>query len=295
MSDGATISADVVSGAGITVNVTEGVTVSGELVSGARGLQGPQGPEGPQGIQGIQGEDGPQGIQGIQGEQGPQGAPGPTLNWLGDYDNVADYVEYDAVSYDGSSYMCIDDSTGNLPTDTDYWVLIAEKGDQGAPGLGSGDVVGPASSTNNHIVLFDGTDGKLIKNGGKGLPAGDVVGTTDAQTLTDKRITQRVGSTASSATPTINTDNVDAYSITALAADITSMTTNLSGTPTNFQKLMIRIKDNGTPRNISWGASFEDMGQELPTATVANKVLTIGFVYDSVISKWGCVAVAQEL
>jgi len=35
------------------------------------------------------------------------------------------------------------------------------------------------------------------------------------------------------------------------------MTTNLSGTPTNFQSLIIRIKDNGTARAITWGDSFE--------------------------------------
>jgi hypothetical protein len=64
-------------------------------------------------------------------------------------------------------------------------------------------------------------------------------------TATNKRITPRVGTITSSATPTINTDNYDAYSITALATDITSMATNLSGTPTNFQKLLIRILDNG--------------------------------------------------
>lgn len=34
----------------------------------------------------------------------------------------------------------------------------------GNAGAGSGDVVGPASATNNGIVLFDGTTGKLIKN-----------------------------------------------------------------------------------------------------------------------------------
>lgn len=83
-------------------------------------------------------------------------------------------------------------------------------------------------------------------------PSGTAVGTTDTQTLTNKRVTERVTSEASSATPTINTDNSDAHSITALATAITSMTTNLSGTPTNFQKLIIRIKDNGTARAITW-------------------------------------------
>lgn len=123
---------------------------------------------------------------------------------------------------------------------------------------------------------------------------GAVVGTTNTQTLTNKRVTPRVSSETSSATPTINTDNVDAHSITALATAITSMTTNLSGTPTNFQKLIIRIKDNGTARAITWGASFEAKGVALPTTTVISKVLTVGFIYDTVTSKWGCVASVSE-
>lgn len=52
----------------------------------------------------------------------------------------------------------------------------------------NGDVVGPVSATNNAVVLFDGTTGKLVKNSAKLLPTGDVVGTSDAQTLTNKLI-----------------------------------------------------------------------------------------------------------
>lgn len=113
---------------------------------------------------------------------------------------------------------------------------------------------------------------------------------SSVSTLTNKRITPRVGSTTSSATPTINTDSYDAYSITALAAAITSMTTNLSGTPTNFQKLQIRIKDDGTARAITWGASFQDGSVALPTTTVLGKVLNVGLIYDSVDAKWTCEA-----
>ncbi len=117
---------------------------------------------------------------------------------------------------------------------------------------------------------------------------------SSANTLTNKRVTPRFSAEASAAEPTINTDAVDAHSITALAAAITSMTTNLTGTPTNFDKLIIRIKDNATPRAITWGASFEAKGVDLPTTTVTSKVLTVGFIYDTVTSKWGCVAVSQE-
>jgi hypothetical protein len=113
-------------------------------------------------------------------------------------------------------------------------------------------------------------------------------------TLTNKRITKRVTSIASNATPTINTDNCDAVDITALAVAITSMTTNLSGTPTNFQQLTIRFKDNGTARAIAWGTGFEAAGVALPTTTVISKRLTVGFIYDTTTSKWGCVASVQE-
>lgn len=137
-------------------------------------------------------------------------------------------------------------------------------------------------------------DADLTTWAGKTPPSGDPVGTTDTQPLTNKRVTPRVTSIVSNANPTINTDNCDAVTITAQAEAIASMTTNLSGTPNNFDKLIIRIKDDGTARTIDWGASFEAKGVALPTTTVISKVLTVGFLYDTVISKWGCVASLQE-
>ena len=56
-------------------------------------------------------------------------------------------------------------------------------------GSGLGDVIGPASATANDIALFDGTTGKLIKDAGKGVPTGAIVGDTDSQILTNKTLT----------------------------------------------------------------------------------------------------------
>lgn len=146
------------------------------------------------------------------------------------------------------------------------------------------------------VELGHASDTTLARSAGGVLSVEGVVipSISSTNTLTNKRVTPRVTTEASSATPTINTDNSDAHSITALAAAITSMTTNLSGTPTNFQKLIIRILDNGTARAITWGASFQDSGVALPTTTTISKILTVGFIYDTATSKWGCVAVADE-
>jgi hypothetical protein len=54
--------------------------------------------------------------------------------------------------------------------------------------VGSGDVTGPASATADAIALFNGTTGKIIKNSGVLLPSGTLVGTSDAQVLTNKTI-----------------------------------------------------------------------------------------------------------
>jgi hypothetical protein len=107
-------------------------------------------------------------------------------------------------------------------------------------------------------------------------------------------IPARVTTIPSSATPAVNTDLFDAVTITALATAITSMTTNLTGTPRNFDMLLFRIKDNGTARAITWGASFEAKGADLPTTTVLSKVLHALFIWDSVAAKWCCLSTSQE-
>lgn len=113
------------------------------------------------------------------------------------------------------------------------------------------------------------------------------------QTVTNKRITKRVVNTSQSATPAINTDVTDISHIVGLAQAITSMTSSLSGTPVAGDSLVINITDNGTARAITWGTSFESSGNvTLPTTTVLGVRLEIGFFWNTVTSKWRCVAVA---
>lgn len=46
-----------------------------------------------------------------------------------------------------------------------FAITFTRAGDKGADGVGTGDVVGPASATNNSLARFDGTTGKLLKDG----------------------------------------------------------------------------------------------------------------------------------
>jgi hypothetical protein len=124
-------------------------------------------------------------------------------------------------------------------------------------------------------------------------PSGTIVGTTDTQTLTNKRVTRRVDSVTSTATYTFDTDSYDSAKITAQAAALTIA--NPSGTPTGMQPILIRIKDNGTARALSYGTQWRAIGVTLPTTTVVSKTLYIGGFWNSDDSKVDVTAVGQEV
>lgn len=147
--------------------------------------------------------------------------------------------------------------------------------------------------TRGAIDLTTDVTGDLpISEGGTGastLAGASIPTYTSTNTFTNKRITKRSGTTTSSGTPTINTDNVDFYSLTAQAADITSFTTNLSGTPVEGDKLWIAITGTAA-RAITWGASFEAGAVALPTTTITTQRLDVAFIWNTVTSKWRCMA-----
>ena len=67
------------------------------------------------------------------------------------------------------------------------------------------------------------------------------------------------------------------------------------GTPVDGRKLIIRIKDNGTARALTWNTIFEVIGVTLPTTTTANKTIYVGLIYNSQTSKWNVLAVKEQI
>jgi hypothetical protein len=176
------------------------------------------------------------------------------------------------------------------------WLVVSNSGL-----LTSGGALGTPSSgtatniTGLPIAGITGTGvGVATALGTQADSSGGFATTNGTATLTNKRITPRITTISSSGTPTVNTDNCDCVTITAQAAAITSMTTNLTGTPSNFDQLEFRILDNGTARAITWGASFVAGPTALPTTTTLSKALHVYFEWDSVATKWVCVSAGSD-
>jgi len=116
------------------------------------------------------------------------------------------------------------------------------------------------------------------------------VGKTTTQTLTNKRITQRVVTTTDDATAVIDCDVTDQYELSAVAHD-TEFT--VTGTPTDGQKLIIRYKDAGVSKNLTF-TGFTALGATIPTATTAGKWGYVGAIYNLTATTWHVLAVATE-
>jgi hypothetical protein len=158
----------------------------------------------------------------------------------------------------------------------------------GTVAVGNG---GTGATTLTGLVVGNGTSAMTTVT----APSGAVVGTTDTQTLTNKRINLRVLSQTSTATLAINSDSYDQAVLTAQAASLAVSAP--TGTPVNGQKLTIRIEDNGSGQAISWtttSGGFRVIGTTLPTTTVATKVVYIGAIYNSDDVFWDVVSVAQQ-
>lgn len=236
-----------------------------------------------------------------------------TINGLSSFSARATGASVSQIFFDGSgtaiwepfgtAYVGVSDQRVDIQGDVVNVTLGAGVGDRYAGFNSDGDLIvmsTPGGSTDttslsnriddayynidsiaSNVVRFSKPNGQyvdlLVANGGTDLPD-DIVYEDTVQTLTNKRWTARIGTTTSSATPTINTDNYDVYKITAQAVDITSFTTNLSGTPTDGQILEIQITGTAA-RAITWGSSFAASTIALPSTTVTTATLTAVFQY----------------
>jgi hypothetical protein len=107
----------------------------------------------------------------------------------------------------------------------------------------------------------------------------------------------REQSVTSAATVTPNADEDDLVSVSAQGETLIIANPSPAYTVVQGQKLIIRIKDNGTQRTLDWdtsGSQYRAIQSSLPATTTVNKLLYLGFIYNATDTKWDLVANAQE-
>lgn len=88
-----------------------------------------------------------------QGKDGTNGTNGTSFVWKGAYSDATTYAANDAVEYNGSSYMSLQGSNLDKEpgVDTDYWELMAAKGDD-------------TTSTSSDMEVTDSAKGLILKD-----------------------------------------------------------------------------------------------------------------------------------
>lgn len=104
---------------------------------------------------------------------------------------------------------------------------------------------------------------------------------SSTNTLTNKDVQPRVVTTTDDSTAVIDLAVTDHYQLTAVANATTFSTT---GSVINGKRLLIRFKDAGGAKGLTWDGIFRVIGVTLPTTTVPNKthyVLSVGNTADT--------------
>jgi hypothetical protein len=152
----------------------------------------------------------------------------------------------------------------------------------------------PITTAGTLAIAYSGT-ALPVANGGTGattLAGASIATYSGTETLSNKRIDPRnvVAASASTLTPDVSVGDIYAY--TALAADLTINAP--IGTPTDGDKLIFRLLDNGTARALTWNATYTVIGVTLPTTTVINKTSYVGCIYNANNTRWDVIAVTTQ-
>jgi len=142
-------------------------------------------------------------------------------------------------------------------------------------------------------LSYDGTDNTTFAVDTNGdltiTPSGDEVKIAGGA-LTSTRITKRTVTATDDATAAIDTDSYDEYELSAIA---NATTFTVTGTPTDGQNLIVKFKDAGTTKGLTW-TGFTAIGVTLPTTTVVSKWHYVGCKYNSTDSTWHAIAYTVE-
>lgn len=214
---------------------------------------------------------------------------------------VVRYDASNAVNFAVSTagLLTVSPKTGNMivtGTNSGGWVLGEWTQASGTAGYAMMGHRGLSHTGYGNYAIYQTVVGQTAINAASGqelqLCNNNTVIAVAKSTGFSAKLIPAVNSTVTTNTITPNADVDNMLSATGLTAGITIA--NHTGTPQNGQKLMVRLKDNGTARSISFGTAYVAGGVALPTTTTANKMTHLGFIYDTGASKWMLIASVTE-
>ena len=159
------------------------------------------------------------------------------FNWKGAYNGSTAYAVDDVTEYNGSSYICILASTGNLPTNTTYFQPMATKGTDGTD-------VGTTLTTQGDILYRDGSGLQRLAAGtsGQALLTGGA-GANPSWGTVSSNLVKLATTTISSNVANVNFDNT---LITSTYSHYKILFQGLDKNGDNFDPCMEFSTDNGS-------------------------------------------------
>jgi hypothetical protein len=177
------------------------------------------------------------------------------FNWQGAYAGGTAYAVDDVVSYNGSSYVCTAASTGNLPTDTNFWDQMSSAGTNGTDGT--------------DLTTTLTTQGDILYRDGSGL-----------QRLPKGTANQVLKMNSGATAPEYGTISTGAYSIAQISRSGLGSTSHAgsSNTAYNF----------GTPIQVTPSASTDLIEIKLQTNIEAQSGMYVGLAFGvNTSDSWG--------
>jgi hypothetical protein len=102
----------------------------------------------------------------------PQCPTGSGLTWLGPWDSTFPYSPGDAVNYQGSSWVALQENVNSPPVEGDDWTLLAQQGEPGPagpPGPSGTLILLPQGAATPAGYTLLGTTVVIVKKPGGGI------------------------------------------------------------------------------------------------------------------------------